>query len=334
MTFYALAICVCLGVLFLITAGASLACVPLRRLLLPAIQRMTQSHVPAAAANLLFAVRIMPLSLALGVTLGLALPAFLKFEPRSTGELMSARLLLLAAAGASIVVVMVLRGARVLRATARAEHRWRASCRQEQANVSGSKVRLYCVDRDSALLAVTGFFRPRIFVGQEAARVLSANELSAALAHELAHVSFCDNLKQLLMKMARLPRWLDKTGQEDAAWANASEAAADQAALAKGASAVDLAAALVKIGRLKRGPAIGDEVAASHLLPEIPASVLQLRVTRLQKVLEGEMVLPEIKSGRKPWRTLCLVALPVLAYLAGVNALLPAIHQALEFLVR
>jgi Zn-dependent protease with chaperone function len=336
MMFYALAICVCLSILFMVMAGVSLVCLPLRRLLRPAILRMTRSEAPAAAANLLFALRTLPLFLALAVTLGFALPAFLKFEPRATSELMSAKLLLLAAAGALILTVMALRGARVLRATARADSRWRAGCDEQQVNVSGSVVPLYCVDRDSSLLAVTGFFRPRIFVGREVARLLSSDELAAALAHEMAHVSFFDNLKQLLLKMTRLPRWLDETADDEIAWANASEVAADQAALVGGASAVDLAGALVKMGALKRGPVAGDQIAASHLLPDVPASALELRVTRLQKVLEGELAVPEIKSGRKPWRILCVVALtlPALAYVAGDNALLPAIHQALEFLVR
>jgi BlaR1 peptidase M56 len=332
--FYALAICVCLSVLFLVMAGVSLVCLPLRRLLRPAILSMTRSGSPAAAANLLLAMRTLPLLLALGMTLGFALPAFLKFEPRATSELMSAKLLLLTAAGAVILTVMALRGARVLRATARVERRWRVGCHEQQANVFGLNVPLYCASQASTLLAVTGFFRPKIFLGREVTRVLSSGELSAALAHEMAHVSFFDNLKQLLLKMTRLPCWLDETGDEDAAWANASEVAADQAALAKGASAVDLAAALVKMGALKRGPAVGDQVAALHLLPDVPASALELRVTRLQKVLEGELVVPQIKSGRKPWRILCVVALPVLAYAAGVNAFLPKIHQALEFLVR
>jgi BlaR1 peptidase M56 len=334
MMFYALVICVCLSVLFLVMAGAYLVCVPLRRLLRPAILRMTQSEAPATAANLLFAARTLPLFLTLGVTLGLALPAFLKFEPRATSEVMSVKLLLLAAAGALILTVMALRGARVLRATVRAERRWRTGCGKQEANVSGLRVPLYCVDQSSSLLAVTGFFRPRIFVGREVARTLSSDELFAALAHEMAHVSFFDNLKQLLLRMTRLPRWLDETRDEEAAWANASEVAADQAALAKGASAMDLAAALVKMGALKRGPAAGDQVAASHLLPDVPCSALELRVNRLQKVLEGELDCSEIKSGRKPWRTLCVVTLPALAYVAAVNVLLPTIHQALEFLVR
>jgi beta-lactamase regulating signal transducer with metallopeptidase domain len=334
MMFYALVISVCLSALFLVMAGASLVCLPLHRLLRPAILRMAGSEAPATAANLLFAMRTLPLLLALGVTLGFALPAFLKFEPRATSEVMNVKLLLLAVAGALILTVMALRGARVLRVTARAERRWRINCDEQQANVSGSKVPLYRVDQASSLLVVTGFFRPRIFVGREVVRTFSSDELSAALAHEMAHVSFFDNLKQLLLKMTRLPRWLDETRDEDLAWANASEVAADQAALAKGASALDLAMALVKMGALKRGPAAGDQVAASHLLPDVPASALELRVTRLQKVLEGELDCSEIKSGRKPWRTLCAVAVPTLAYVAGVNALLPAIYRAMEFLVR
>jgi Zn-dependent protease with chaperone function len=326
MMFYLLALCVCLAVLFLALAGASLLVWTLRGM----IAAMLRSWAPAPAARLLFAVRVLPFFLALGLTLGLALPAFLNYEPRSSGETMSARLLLLSVAGAVTLMVMAVRGWRVLWATVRAEQRWRAGSEEYWINAGGSQLPLHYVDGPSGLLAVTGFFRPKVFVAKDVAQMLSPDELSAALAHEVAHMHFYDNLKQLLLKITRPPRWAGGVDMDDA-WTNVSEVAADEAALARGASALDLAAALVKMGALQRAGTTGERIAASHLLPI--GSAVEMRVARLQKALQGELAEPKIKSGGKHWRIIGTIMLPA-AYVATIITLLPTIHEALELLVR
>jgi hypothetical protein len=325
MMFYVLAICVCLAVLFMALSGASLLVWALRDM----IAARLRSWTPATAARVLFAVRVLPFFLALGFTLGLALPAFLKYEPHSSGESMSARLLLLSAAGAIALMVMAVRGLRVLWATVRTERRWRAESEEYRINAGGSQLPLHYVDGRSGLLAVAGFFRPRIFVAKKVAQTLSPGELSAALAHEVAHVCFYDNVKQLLLRITRPPRWLVGADMDDA-WMNLSEVAADQAALAGGASALDLAAALVKMVALQ-GCTTGEEMAASHLLPI--GSAVEMRIARLQQALEGELTGPSIKSGGKHWRIIGMMLLPA-AYVAIILTLLPAVHEALELLVR
>ncbi len=329
MMFYALAICVCLAALFLVLACATVVSRALSR----TVAAMVHSRTPATAANMLFALRALPLLLALGLTLGLVLPAFLKFEPRATGEALSARLLLLSLAGAMVLVAMTVRGLRLLHATAQAERTWRRGCAERTVNIAGCQVSLHYVAGAPALLAVTGFFRPRIFVAEEAARLLSPGELSAALAHEMGHASFFDNLKQFVLKITRLPRWL-RGSAEDAAWLSVSEVAADEAALARGASPLDLAAALVKLSTLKRDCLLHDQVAASHLLPEMAGSALEMRVARLQRALENAPVPSEIVARPRLWRSLAFIVLAILAYVAAFSSLLPAIHEALEFLVR
>jgi Zn-dependent protease with chaperone function len=331
--FYTLAISVCLAVLFLVLACVWLLGWILRR----KVAALLRFRTPAAAANVLFAARILPCFLAFGLTMGLVLPAYLKFEPRSTGEVMSSKLLLLAMAGAGTLIVMAVRGARILRATAGAEKRWREGsegCEERHVSLGGSRVPLHCVNGLPALMAVTGFFRPKLFVSKQVAQMLSADEMSAALAHEMAHARFHDNLKRFLLYVSRPPRWLGGgTSMEDAAWADAAEIAADEAALAGGASALDLAAALVKIGTLKRDCSAADGVAASHLIPG-HGSVLEMRIARLQKALEGELAGSETNSGRQLWPILGAIMLPVAAYLAAISTFLPAIHEALEILVR
>jgi BlaR1 peptidase M56 len=323
--FYVLAIALCLAVIFLVFAFASLLCVPGARLLL----RMAHSVTPGTKANLLFAARLLPLALACIVTFGLVLPAFLEFEPYSTGEGMGFRLIALAALGGAMLAGMVARGVDIFMATVKAQRGWREH--SKKIRIEGLRVPVYRVENGASLLAVTGIFRPRIFVAREITETLSQEELRAALAHELAHVSSFDNLKQLLLKITRAPRWLKALYSADAEWTNASEIAADHDALAEGASVLDLSSALIKVGRLNR-PLISREPVASHLVPSTCSGSLESRVTCLSEMLEGKETAPV--RGVKRSNVWLPVIIAAAAYLACIHALLPAVHEALEFLVR
>jgi hypothetical protein len=147
----------------------------------------------------------------------------------------------------------------------------------------------------------------------------------------MAHVSSFDNLKQLLLKITRAPRWLKAMDAADVEWTNASEIAADHDALAEGASVLELSSALIKVGRLNR-PLTTRRAVASHLVPTACGSALESRVSCLSELLEGKSTAPvhEAKRGN--------LALPVVialaTYIACIHAVLPAVHEALEFLVR
>jgi Zn-dependent protease with chaperone function len=320
--FYVLAIALCLAVLFLVITSASLLSMPVARLLL------RRFRSAGTKANLLFAARILPLGLACVVTFGLALPAFLKFEPYSTEEGVGFRLVALAALGALVLVGMVARGVIILRATRQAQQGWRKH--SDRLDLDGISVPVYRVKNGASLMAVTGIFWPRIFVAREITESLSPDELRAALAHELAHVSSFDNLKQLLLKITRAPRWLKNLYNADAEWANACEIAADHDALAEGASVLDLSSALIKVGRLNR-PLSGREPVASHLVPTACGSALESRVTCLSEMLEGTGETPA--RGVKRSHLFLPVIITLAAYVACINTVLPAVHEALEFLV-
>jgi Zn-dependent protease with chaperone function len=328
--FWILATCVCLAALFLVLFGSTLLSWPLLR-----TARRIRLR-PASIAGMLFAGRVLPLLLGLGVTLGLVLPAFLRFEPRSTAEGMGVKLMSLAAAGVVALLVMAVRGLLMLQATARMEKHWRAGSEERWVNVSGWPVRVTIVAASApGLLAVTGCFRPQIFVARQAAGMLSSGELSAALSHELAHVRWFDNLKRLLLHATRPPRWMGGASL-DAAWTNFSEVAADEAALANGASALDLASALVKMGAFKNNNRSIDaqgQLAVSHLVPGAPGSSLGMRIDGLQRALEGGHLRSPSKSASWLWIILGAISL-LAAYLTALSTLLPAIHEALEFLVR
>jgi Zn-dependent protease with chaperone function len=67
--------------------------------------------------------------------------------------------------------------------------------------------------------------------------------LQTALNHEVAHVSRRDNLKKLLLRFVAFP---GMSGLETA-WLEATEMAADDAAVSTAGDALDLAAALIKL---------------------------------------------------------------------------------------
>src|SRR6185437_2699902 len=136
-------------------------------------------------------------------SLGLAVPAFLEFEPRSTGEMLGWPLMVLALCGAAVLLLILHRIASILRASWKLGRHWMAN--SMQLHVPGLNCPVYCVKRPASLLAVTGIFRPKIFISDEVAQALSPQELSAALSHELAHLRSADNLKQLLLRSFALP---------------------------------------------------------------------------------------------------------------------------------
>ncbi len=323
--FYALAIALCLAVLFLVLASSSI-------LLLPAMllaRRMARAAAPGNGANLLLAARLLPLLLTTVITLGLALPAFLEFEPYSTKEGMGLRLSALAFAGLLLLAGMVMRGWRMVQATSRAQQAWRKS--SSRVYLEGIGLPVYLVDQGSALLAVAGIFRAQIFLSREIAETLSPQELRAALEHEIAHVSSLDNLKQMLLKITRPPRWLKAFHDVDAEWSGASEIAADHSALARGASVLDLSSALIKVGRLNRAPATAHAV-ASHLIPPACSSSLEQRVMRLSELLQ-DSAQTTVHAARRD-KLIFAIFLGAAAYTACIYAFLPAVHEALEFLVR
>ncbi|HZS28618.1 MAG TPA: M56 family metallopeptidase [Candidatus Angelobacter sp.] len=324
--FYALAIALCLAVLFL-----ALACISL--LFFPAmlfVRRMAQTSSPENSAISLFIARVLPPVLAAIIALGLALPAFLEFEPHSTHEGIGLRLDALALTGALLVVVIITRSWRMLLATLYAQRSWRKN--SERIYLEGINLPIYCVKNNSSLLAVTGIFRARIFLSRDIVEILSPEELRAALEHEIAHVSSFDNLKQMLLRITRPPRWLKAFHQADAEWSGMAEIAADQAALTRGASVLDLSSALIKVGRLNRISAATNAV-ASHLVPQTCNSSLEQRVMRLSALLQSSGQ-TTIHSQVRPGKLMLTILLGSAAYIACIHALLPAVHEALEFLVR
>jgi beta-lactamase regulating signal transducer with metallopeptidase domain len=324
--FYLLCFCVVFAVIFLAFAVTTLASLPMLRLM-AAISSQLRA---ATAADLLFTVRGLPLLAALVIGVGLALPAFLEFEPHSTHENPGPALLLLGVFGLLITIAVLFRLVRTLRFTLALERRWLANATAMRITFQGIPV--FRVNDSGSLVAVVGIFKPRIFVSKTVADLLNEDELEAAFAHELAHVRARDNLRHLLLNLTAVPG-LSQIALADSVWASASELAADERAIAQGASAVDLSSALVKVGRLsfERPPAL---LAASHLVDNCHSATL-MRAARLRDLLNGgTLPIAGQTAMHRGLRWILYGGSCLAIYLLALASFLPSLHEALEFFVR
>src|SRR5580658_9917165 len=139
---------------------------------------------------------------------------------------------------------------------------------------SRGKIPVVRIARVVPALAAAGILKPRILMSGAAEFLLTEKELQTAVRHELAHVGRRDNLKKLLLRLVEFPAM---AGLE-AAWGEATELAADDAAVFNAREALDLAAALIKLSRMAPAEVQIDLTAA---LVHSPAAVMNVRVERL-----------------------------------------------------
>jgi Zn-dependent protease with chaperone function len=163
--------------------------------------------------------------------------------------------------------------------------------------------------------------KPRVLVSDSTVELLSRDELRVALKHELAHIRSWDNLKKLMFRFSPFPG-LTKL---EAAWSQAAELAADDAAVSNFSDAIDLAAALVKLSRL-----IPVEAAPACTVGFVTGS-LSSRVARLLAWDESG----KSRQRRIPrWAAILPVAGTVFCAFATYGPALALTHEVTEWLVR
>src|ERR1700760_598513 len=118
--FYLLCLTLCLAVMFLILAVTSVLSIPLARFLERKLERVSAR----TAANVLLVFRLLPFSLAIAVSVGLALPSFMEFEPPSTKEGVNWPLIVLAGLGCGVLGMMAARALRIWRTTTFIQRQW------------------------------------------------------------------------------------------------------------------------------------------------------------------------------------------------------------------
>ena len=272
-------------------------------------------------ADLLFAMRILPLVAAAIITAAFTVPSFLLLEPRSIDEPVGTIPLALGVCGALLGVFGVVNAALALRRASRAISEWRSGAQPVSAPTPVPVLR---ISQTLPAMAAAGIVRPKVFVSGAVEFVLTAGELQTALNHEIAHVRRRDNLKKLLLRFVAFP---GLRGLETA-WLEATEMAADDAAVSNAGEALDLAAALIKLSRL--GP-VSPSVDLTAALVQSSVALMNARVGRLV-AWSGERTPPPQKYS--PWYGLGAAVVTIALFAVTYGSLLVHVHAATEWLVR
>ena len=285
-----------------------------------AARRLGKRLSSTQIAALLFALRILPFSAALLITLGFVLPSFLLLEPRAAAEpvgeiplTLGAFCLALLAAGTWNAVSAQLR-------TSRAVAGWLEGA---STALACDPAPLFRIRPASPGLTVAGWREPRVLLSDAAAALLNEQELEGALRHEIAHVRRRDNLKKLLFRLCVFPGMADLEG----GWSEAAEMAADDAAVSDRGEALDLASALIKLSRL----APVHTATLTTGLAENSASALNARIGRLVGWEERDK--PSARS-LSPWYLAPVVAGGILTMVMTYGVALSRVHDVTEWLVR
>jgi beta-lactamase regulating signal transducer with metallopeptidase domain len=317
-------LCLCFASFFVLNFAAGLlVCISSKSAI-----RFAASRTPMRAARLLVGLRLLPFALAVLFVLGLCVPSYLWLEPTATSERVGLMCGLLGLFGAATWLNSLARTAQSLFVSL--HHNRLCRFAGQEARLPGESSPVVLVENEAPLLAMAGLFRPRLLISRSVLQNLSAAELGAALAHEHAHRTSRDNLKRLLIQLAPdiLPflhplRTLERTWSQFAEWA-----ADDQATEGDSGRAVSLAAALVQVARIGRGPRL------PFLSTSLLASDRDLSA-RVDRLLETLPVIATPTAQTPPaLRTAGVLLVGCMAALLATPATLAVVHELLELLLR
>jgi beta-lactamase regulating signal transducer with metallopeptidase domain len=315
--FAARGIAVSFSVFVLVYCALSLAvCCGWRRLWL-----FSQKYPVRRSADLLFGLRVLPLATAGVVTAVFTVPSFLLLEPRSIDEAIGGIPLALGFCGCMLAAFGAANAAVAVAGASRRIAEWQSEAKLVDAS---GPVPVLRISRVIPALTAAGILRPKVLLSSTAEFVLTAKELQTALRHELAHVRRRDNLKKLALRFVAFP---GMAGLEQA-WLEATEMAADDAAVSSSGEALDLAAALIKLSRFS--PAEPPTVLTMSLVHR-PAASVNARVERLIAWSESRKV-PERRYSM--WYALGAGLAMMAAFGVTYSQLLMHVHTATEWLVR
>jgi Zn-dependent protease with chaperone function len=315
--FAARGIAVSFSMFFLLYSGLSVVVATLWARVWVHSERYTAWH----CADLLFGIRMLPLAISLAVTFTFTVPSFMLLEPHAIREPVGAIPLVLGLCGLILVLLGILNATAAVLAASRTIATWVG----DGLLVEGeSSVPILRISRVVPALTAAGIFRPLVLMSDAVEAVLNASELRSALRHELAHVRRRDNLKKLLLRFVVFPG----TAALEVAWLQATEIAADDAAVSTASEALDLAAALIKLSRLATFPSAPD---IATTLIHAPLASVNARIERLI-AWNGQQQKPALALSPlyAVWVTLTTVAAVAVTY----DQALERIHIATEWLVR
>jgi Zn-dependent protease with chaperone function len=309
-------IAVSLSVFVMVYAALSLAVVCTWRRL----WRRSQQRAAGRMADRLFVFRMLPCTAATVVTAAFTVPSFLLFEPRAIAEPVGVVPVALGVCGALVGVLGVWNAGVALRKASRAIAEWTHDARAAEFPTS---VPVLKIARAVPAMTAAGIVNPRLLVSGMAECLLTRTELQAALNHEVAHVQRRDNLKKLLLRLVAFPGM----SRLNTAWLEATEMAADDAAVSTNAEALDLAAALIKLSRCA---SLAPEPELTTALVSAPVSAVQIRVERL-------IAWSSERGGQSrffSWGRVAAVSAAAAMFALTYSQILIHVHTATEWLVR
>ena len=282
------------------------------------VKELSEWQRASDLADVLFALRLLPFSAAVLVTVLFAIPSFLLLEPHNIVEPLGGFSLALGICGLAVASLGVANVLVALRSASRTISAW-VGCAEPV--LCPSPVPVLRAVKGAPPMTAVGIVRSRILLSGKAELLLNRSEFQSALKHEIAHVRRRDNLRKLLFRFVVFPFM---NGLETA-WLNATEMAADDSAVSNPAEALDLAAALIKLSRLG---SIESSAMLNMSLVHSPVSLVNERVERLihwTSQLQSAPRHPQYWVGAGS-------AFVVLALSYG--HLLVAVHAATEWIVR
>lgn len=250
-----------------------------------------QGESPADRADRLLQSQVLPTAAAVFVLLFAAIGLF-RFESRDGDEVIGRVLSLAATLGASLLLLMVWRLARMRWQTARLVGTWLADA--TRLDLPDVKIPVFAINTGFPVVAVIGVLRPRLVIDQQVLRACNEHELAAILAHERGHVLRWDNLRRTLVTAVPGP-WFSRDLPD--AWRQATEEAADDLAAATAQDArFHLAAALLRVSRL--APADDHRSGWHH---QLPASALYRGESVEHRVRRLVDAPPSLPRPRRHW---------------------------------
>jgi Zn-dependent protease with chaperone function len=285
------------------------------------VRRWAQNLPAGRTADLLFALRMLPLATAAAITAAFTVPSFLLLEPRAVDEPIGAAPLLLGLFGLVVGISGIAKVLAALHRTSRTIHAWTSGAESLQFPYSLPVLR---ISQPIPPMTAVGIVRPRILLSSSAEFLLTPAELKTALNHERAHFHRRDNLKKLLLRLVAFPAM---HGLETA-WLDAAEMAADDAAVSTPSEALDLASALIKLSRLAPGSPAPELTLA---LIDTHSSVLNVRIERLISWNRDRLA---ATLWPTPWYGLVAAAATTAGFVLTYSQLLARVHTATEWLVR
>ena len=212
--------------------------------------RMKTASRAQTGATFFFVLKIFPACVSALCILFLVIPSYLVLEPGATTERISWALLSLVALSASLFAWVLLRGLASWRRSSLILRGWLR--RSRPVSLPGVNIPAYKLKESFPIIAVIGAVHPRLFVSEQVFDTLNAEEFSAAIQHEIGHLTARDNLKRWLAGMCpTVLFFLPGAENLSRTWHAASEECADRYAVQQGrVPPLNLASALIKVSRM------------------------------------------------------------------------------------